>query len=95
MRYPTGKHARMVRPSKLLLLLLGLTAYSPPLQTTWPKFHHDILQTGLSQFTTGTNGGAQKWKFAAGVPSLAIAGEECTGPAVEAFHFSVPSALTA
>lgn len=54
--------------------LLSLAACAP--QTTWPKFHHDLAQTGLSQFSTSANTGALKWRFATGgavVSSPAIA----------------------
>ncbi|HJQ83654.1 MAG TPA: PQQ-binding-like beta-propeller repeat protein [Candidatus Binatia bacterium] len=53
-----------MRRRNLLWLLLALSACPPPLQNTWPKFHHDIWQTGLSQFSTAANAGAQKWRYA-------------------------------
>src|SRR5438093_6247735 len=50
--------------SPLLWLLPSLAACG--LETTWPKFHHDMLQTGRSQFATATNTGTLRWKFATG-----------------------------
>ena len=31
----------------------------------WPMFHHDLIHSGLSQFSTSANTGTLKWKFAA------------------------------
>jgi outer membrane protein assembly factor BamB len=43
----------------------------------WPMWHHDLLHTGLSPFTTSANTGSLKWKFT-------IGGEVESAPAVGA-----------
>jgi len=58
-----------------LLGVVLLPACSPPLQATWPKFHHDLYQQGRSQFSTSANNGIVKWTFDCG-------GEVHSSPAV-------------
>ena len=67
MRHPRMRLRRgpRFRPHWLLLLLASLAACASH-QTTWFKFHHDVLQTGASPFSTASNTGALKWKFATG-----------------------------
>ncbi|HEY2386790.1 MAG TPA: PQQ-binding-like beta-propeller repeat protein [Candidatus Binatia bacterium] len=43
-----------------------VSACNPPLQATWPKFHHDLFQQGRSQFSTSANNGIVKWTFDCG-----------------------------
>ncbi len=40
--------------------------YAQLATSPWPMFHHDLAHTGLSQYDTSANNGAQKWKFTNG-----------------------------
>ena len=62
---------RAARVVWLLLTLIGCPPPSPPTppppgKAPWPKFHHDKLQTGRSEFSTSANTGTLKWKFLTG-----------------------------
>jgi outer membrane protein assembly factor BamB len=61
---------------KLVALLVGLSACGVA-PTAWPKYRHDLQQTGRSPFGTNAGAGVQQWKFMTGgaVRSSAAIGE--------------------